>query len=505
MLDNPILMLLTLMGFFTILTPLIGWYLRKFGAEKYLGIWATLDFLIALIYVTLFTDIGRGFIVLSFNSPVSSMLSLDPFSFFFITIFLIIGIVSALHSIGYMAEDKHLTGYYTLMQTMLFGLVGIALADDLFTFFVLWEVMAISSYVLVGFRYHLEEPVEAAMKYIVISGVGSLLLLYGISFVYGAVGSLQYTYILDYIYTVMASMQYPLISAVVPVAVIIATFFIIGFGIKAAYFPFWTWLPDAHPAAPSPISALLSGIVIKAGILGLIKFGLPFIMMDPKLYAIVLLVIAILTMTVANIIALLQSDLKRLLAYSSIVNIGFILIGVTVATEGGVVQGLSSALTHVFSHALGKGLAFLAAGAIIYSMETREISKMEGLGRAKPFAAIALMLALFSLGGLPPLPGFWSKWFLIFSAVSVGDWLLAFTGVINSVLAIIYYMWLFQRIFLSSPTKEVEEARDLSLSIKLALLTLIVVMLAIGLYPDLIYAPAVRAAEYLAKLLPPKL
>jgi len=499
---NPIITLLMIMGFFTLTTPLLGWYLRKFKAEKYLGVWASLNFLISIIYVTLWIDIGKGYLAYSFETPVSSALSLDPFSVFFIDVFLIIGLVSAIHSIGYMSEDRHLTGYYTLMETMLLGLVGIAISNDLFTFFVMWEVMAISSYVLVGFRYHLEEPAEAAMKYIVISGVGSLLLLYGISFVYGAVGSLQYTYILNYIYNIFISINLPVMSSILPIITIISTLFIVGFGIKAAYFPFWTWLPDAHPAAPSPISALLSGIVIKAGILGLIKFGLPFLLIDPYLYTKVLLVIAILTMTVANILALMQSDLKRLLAYSSIVNIGFILIGVTVATEGDLIAGISSALTHVFSHALGKGLAFLAAGAIIYSMETREISKMEGLGRSKPFAAIALMLALFSLSGLPPLPGFWSKWFLIFSAVSVGDWILAFTGVINSVLAVIYYIWLFQRIFLSEPTEEVKKARTIPFSIKLALLILIGIMITIGLYPDLMYAPAANAAKYLARAFP---
>jgi len=498
MTGNMLINLLILMGIFTLTTPLLGWFLRRYKYEKYLGIWASIDFLAALIYTFLNNNIGNGYIVYSYASPVSSLLRLDNFSIFFIYVFLIIGFVSALHSIGYMSEDRHLTGYYTLMQTMLIGLVGLAIADDLFTFFIMWEVMAISSYVLVGFRYHLEEPVEAAMKYIIISGVGSLLMLYAISYVYGAVGSLQFPNIISYIHSLAINKAAPLTVSAFPVIALIASLFIVGFGIKAAYFPFWTWLPDAHPAAPSPISALLSGIVIKAGILGLVKFALPFIIFESAIFSKVLIVITVLTMTVANILALLQSDIKRLLAYSSVANIGFIMIGISVASEGGLIQGLSSAFTHVFSHALGKGLAFLAAGAIIYSMETREISKMEGLGRVKPYIASALMLALFSLGGLPPLPGFWSKWFLIFSAVSVGDWILAFVGVLNSVLAIIYYIWLFQRIFLHEPTEEAKNGRRIPFSIKLSLLILSITMIAIGIYPDLIYIPATKAAEALA-------
>ena len=496
---SPIINILLIMGLFTIATPILGYILRRWNLEKYLGIWATLNFIITIIYLLTLGDI-KQYIVFSFQSPVSALFRLDWYSLFFIYIFLIVGFLSSIHSIGYMSEDRHLTGYYTLLQTMVLGLVGLALADDLFTFFVAWEIMAVSSYVLVGFRYHLDEPVEAAMKYLVMSGVGSLLMLYGISYVYGMVGTLEYPYVTLYIRGISQHLEG--LQNILPVVAVIASLFMVGFGIKAAYFPFWTWLPDAHPAAPSPISALLSGIVIKAGILGLIKYGLPFILLQPEIYSKVLVAIAVLTMTIANILALLQPDIKRLLAYSSIVNIGFIMIGVSVASEGGVIEGVSSALTHVFSHALGKGLAFLAAGAIIYAMETREIAKMEGLGRVRPFTASALMIALFSLGGLPPLPGFWSKWFLIFSAVSVGDWLLAFTGVINSVLAIIYYIWLFQRLFLSEPTKESMEAREVDTSIKISLAIMIILMIVIGIYPDIMYIPAVKAAEALANFLP---
>ncbi len=489
-----IINLLLILGVFAFITPIIGLFIGD-KHTKYLGYLAASSFLISLLYVLIAYSINNRTEYLElFSSPISSALRFDGLSMFFSVVFLFIGFVSALHSVDYMEHDRHLTVYYTLMQLMILGLVGLAISDDLFTFFVFWEGMAISSYILVSFRYHLDEPVEAGMKYLIMSGVGSLLLLYGISFVYGAVGSLHIEEIYSYVGPIIAQGLY--------IPILIVSLFLVGFGIKAAYFPFWTWLPDAHPAAPSPISALLSGIVIKAGILGIVRFALPFIIMDKLIFAPALMWISIFTMTVANILALLQEDIKRLFAYSSVVNIGFILIGLSAAGYGAVEYGLASALSHVLSHALGKGLAFLAVGAILYSMETREIVKLEGFGRRHPITGFSLAIALLSLAGMPPLPGFWSKWFLILSALSVGQWLLALVGVFNSVLAVIYYVWLIQRFFFSKPTEYVNQSREVSPVIKISLLILVSVMLLIGIYPQIMYELAYIGAHAVSSMLP---
>ena len=486
--------LLLILGVFTFTTPILG-LLWNEKYSVYLGYWTASSFLIGLLYILFSYSVGGGVEYIEvFSSPISSALRFDGLSMFFSVVFLFIGFVSALHSVEYMEHDQHLTIYYTLMQLMVFGLVGLAVSDDLFTFFVFWEGMAISSYVLVSFRYHLNEPVEAGMKYLIMSGVGSLILLYGISFVYGAVGGLH----IEDIY----SFAKPIIAQGLYIPTLIISLFLVGFGIKAAYFPFWTWLPDAHPAAPSPISALLSGIVIKAGILGIIRFAIPFIVMDKLVYAPALMWISIFTMSVGNVIALLQEDIKRLLAYSSIVNIGFILIGLSAAGYGAVEYGLSSALSHVFSHALGKGLAFLAVGGILYSMETREIIKLEGFGRRHPITGFSLAIALLSLAGMPPLPGFWSKWFLILSALSVGQWLLALVGVFNSVLAVIYYLWLIQRFFFSEPTEYVDQSREVAPVIKISLLITVAFMLLVGIYPQIMYSLAYTGAHAVSSMIP---
>jgi len=485
---------LVILIIFTMITPLLSILLRRVNAEKYLGLWATLGFLLALIstFANLPAVISSGEVMMSVAYPfLSSTIIIDLTGYFFTIIFLIISLASALHSVNYMERDANLGNYFLLLQLMTLGLVGLTFTYDLFTFFVVWELMAISSYVLVAFRYHLDEPVEAGVKYLLMSGLGSLIMLYGISYVYGFTGSLNGVAISQYLSTI------PIIQLTFTLSLLL-----IGFGIKAAFFPFWTWLPDAHPAAPSPISAMLSGIVIKAGILGIIRFILPSAGMISNSLGITLAIISALTMTTANLLALLQDDIKRLLAYSSITNIGFILIGLSSAIYGERVIGTAAAMLHVFTHALGKGLAFLATGSMIYVLETRSIREVEGLGRKMPLTTATLILSLLSLAGMPPLPGFWSKWFLIYSAIKANLWFLAILGVLNSVLAVIFYLWLLQRLFFGEPTHKVlEEGKESPVLIRIALIILSAIIIIIGFYPTPIYDLAVKASELFTSLI----
>ncbi len=483
---NPVVDILLISGLAALLSPLLASLVK--ADNRFLGIPGAIAYLVLLLYLLQPDVWGSDYVWEPFRGLVGSLLALDGFSKFFILVFSLVALPAYLHSIDYMSEDRHLPLYYALVGIMLFGLIGLSMAKDLFTFFVFWEAMAISSYVLVGFRYHLDEPVEAAVKYLVMSGVASLLLLLGISIVYGLVGSLKIDVVVLFIEQAGDTPAlYPMLLA--------TTLFLVGFGVKAAYFPFWTWLPDAHPAAPSPVSALLSGIVIKAGIVGLARFGIPFITALSSILYPALLVITVVTITLANLMALMQSDIKRLLAYSSIANIGFILIGFVSSVYGAGIVGLASAFTHVLSHALGKGLAFLAVGGILYVLHTREIVRLEGFGKKYPGLAVALMIALLSLGGMPPLPGFWSKWFLILSAWEAGEYLLAFVGVVNSVFAIIYYLWLLQRIFFAEPAQPYE--KEVPGYLLASLTILIFVMLLLGVYPELMYRYAFEAARAL--------
>jgi len=263
---------------------------------------------------------------------------------------------------------------------------------------------------------------------------------------------------------------------------------IVGFGVKSAIVPLHTWLPDAHPEAPSPISALLSGIVIETGLYGLTR--VLYLLFEPGFFQISIAALAVLTMTLANILALLQQDIKRLLAYSSIAQIGYMLIGVSAGTAYGVM----GTFLHVFNHSLMKGLAFLSAGSIVHQAKTRDIQSLRGVGRTMPFTVFTLFIALIGLGGVPATNGFISKFILFNSAIGAGMPLLAVAGVLNSAFSMAYYL-LVMKTFISTPKGEglkVREAPTLMVGVTVVMAALIIIF---GLYPQ----PIIRYADWASR------
>ena len=237
-----------------------------------------------------------------------------------------------------MSHDTRKTEYYTLLNSLVIGMVGVAFAGDFLTFFGFWELMGRASYVLVAFRKESWGPIEAGFKYMVMGAVGSTLLLFGIGLVYGMAGTVNFAQISLVLKNQPFSYWIGLILIV----------FTVGFGVKSAIVPMHTWLPDAHPEAPSPISAMLSGILIEIGLFGLIR--VLYLFFDSSLFMMPFAFLAIITMTVGNIMALRQDDLKRMLAYSSIAQIGYMLIGVSTGLE----YGLLGTFLHIFNHLLMK-------------------------------------------------------------------------------------------------------------------------------------------------------
>ncbi|MHA1262933.1 MAG: complex I subunit 5 family protein [Candidatus Freyarchaeota archaeon] len=265
--------------------------------------------------------------------------------------------------------------------------------------------MSISAYCLVGFRKENWEPVEAGFKYLLMVAVGSTLVLYASSFIYGYTGTLNFAYV----GTLISQIDQLTLYTTRPIFYLVITFLIAGFGVEAAIVPLHWWLPDAHPAAPSGMSAMLSGVVIKAAVYALIRTLLvmfpvqstpfPYLWFTftttpynypygfpatpyPFDWNYALIVLAIITLVVANIMALLQRDIKRLLAYSSILNIGFILIGFSVGTF----LGFTASFFHVINHAIMKGLLFLCAGAYLHATGSRMLDDLSGIGRKMPVA-----------------------------------------------------------------------------------------------------------------------
>lgn len=478
----PILLLVL----FGILTPIIGKISKRIGFPNLVGGWSFFGFVIALTYAlrlvsplkengiltyTLFPDI---------NPSITGFFAVDWLGFFFSTIFLALGLISSFYSVEYMAHDTGLGEYYSLLLLMVAGMVGLVYAGDFITFYVFWELMSISSYCLVGFRKHLWESIEAGFKYLIMSAAGSAIILFSLSIIYGLTGTLSFANIASSLLYVSSS---PLLS-------LVFILLVAGFGVKAAVVPFHFWLPDAHPAAPSPISAMLSGVVIKTGIFALIRTTYLFFAPNLVDFHLAFAVLSVLTMSVGNIMALVQKDIKRLLAYSSIGQIGYILISISLGTE----YGLTGGLLHVFNHAVMKGLAFLCAGAIIHVTGSRNIDDLIGVGRKMPITAITFAIALLSLSGVPFLNGFVSKYVIFAAAIEAKAYLLTVIGLLNSGLSAVYYLRLIQLIMIRKPQGKTAEVKEASILILVPLVVMAFICILFGVWPDPVYNVAEAAS-----------
>lgn len=416
------------------------------------------------------------------GGPIGSTFKLDGLTWWLMLIFTILSSVVAIYSIRYMDHDDRIDRYYLLFLILLAGMIGIAMAGDLFTLFVFWETMSIASYVLVAFRKEQPEPIEAGIKYLFMSAFGSVILLFGLSLIYGVAGTLNFATLSTIIATKTAG------TLTAPYYIIIVAL-ILGFGIKAAIVPLHTWLPDAHPAAPSGISAMLSGVVIMTGMYGMI-YTLNTLFGFTNTLGYVLLWVSIATMVVGNLLALRQNDIKRLLAFSTVLNVGFILFGLSMSLTGINADiasvGAQGAWYHVFTHSLGKGLAFLCAGAILYRFEERGLDKLEGIGKKMPMTLFALTLALLSLAGVPPLPGFWSKLNIVIAAVGSGS-IQYFIGValflLSSVVSVVYYLIVLQRLWFKEPGEHLEGVKETPVEILVPLYVVVILMVVVSIIP----------------------
>ena len=408
---------------------------------------------------------------------IQTYLQADSLAIFLGLVAVGLGALVSLFSISYMEHFEGLGRYYGLLLIMIAGIVGIGFAGDLFNMFVFFEVMAIPSYVLVAFEKERREPIEAAMKYIIMSVFGSLIALLGISMIFMYTGSLDLATLAEYT-AGMDSLQ-----AIGTVALII-----IGFGVKAAIVPLHTWLPDAHSAAPSGISAMLSGIIIEAGLVAMLKT----LAVLPSINSgVVLIIFGIVSMFVGNFMAIVQRDLKRMLAYSSIAQMGYILLGVGLAfaylSTGGD-YGFRGGFFHILNHAVIKGGAFLCAGAILYSIGTRDLEEMRGIGRKLPLVGVAFAFFGFALAGVPPLNGFVSKFFICKAGVDVGGWgiVAMVLLIVNSVLSLAYYLPAINKILFSSDISEkAREAKGIPPSMYIPIIIMVILTVALGVYPEL--------------------
>lgn len=467
-------------------TPFIGLLGERLGVRRLREIWVALVSSSALLGVYLLFEQLRarpdGILLITLwgqPPPSGGCLEVDALSLFMVWSVAFLGLLVAIYSFSYMERRGRLNEYYTLLLFMMAGMIGVAMAGDFFTLFVFWEMMCLSSYVLVAFMKERWAPLEAAFKYLLMSATAGAFLLLSMSFIYGMTGTLNF-----------AQLSAGLRGAPpTPWLMILFSCLIVGFGVKSAIVPLHTWLPDAHPEAPSPISAMLSGIVIETGLYGLTR--VLYLIFTPDFFHIPLSALAVLTMTMANIWALLQGDIKRLLAYSSIAQMGYMLIGVASGTS----YGLMGTFLHVFNHSLMKGLAFLASGSIVHEAETRDIERLRGVGRMMPISTLTLFISLLGLGGIPSTNGFVSKFILFNSAILVGAPWLAVAGVLNSAFSMAYYMRVMKALISKPETGlKVREAPTLMVSVTTVMAGFI---LLLGVWPE----PALKYASEAARAL----
>ena len=478
--STPII-ILAILGGVGVALPVINVALKERGSMISYGI---------VTLIALFAAIGYVFYQLALDhvAPAAifsqDVLVDDAFGSLFAIAMLIVAIFTTVGSFSYMKNKANPSIYFSLILLSAIGMVLVAYSTDLVMLFVAWELMSIPTYILVGFLK--KDPIsnEAAIKYFLFGALSSAIIIYGISLAYGVTGSTNIGEVIQGFMVLDANM--------IPIALLAVGMFIAGFGFKMGLVPFHMWLPDTYEGAPPTIATLLAAGTKKAGFaaaLRVVVMGSVALSLD---WTLALGIIAVMTMTVGNIAAVMQKNLARMLAYSSIGHAGYILIGLSIAPVSGI--GLQGSLFHILNHAVMKGAAFIAVAGIVTALAVTHVDKLKGLARRMPITSLGLVISLLALAGVPPLSGFWSKLMLFGSAIDAGTvvwwgpWI-AVAGVLNSALSLAYYGWIMRKMYFEGEReKRIKEPR----SIVVVMIFSIIFMVTIGVFPE----PIIQFAEY---------
>jgi len=480
------LVIIAILGTVGILLPIISIARKEKGSNSFYAIIA-FGALIASIGYVAYQFITDNVLPSALFSE--DVLVDDAFGGFFAIAMLIVAIFTTVGSFNYMRKKNYPAVYYSLILLSTIGMVLVAYSTDLVMLFVAWELMSIPTYVLVGFMKKNPSSNEAALKYFLFGAMSSAIIVYGISLSYGLTGSTNIGEVIQGYSTLDPSL--------LPLALLSVGMFIAGFGFKMGLVPFHQWLPDTYEGAPPTITTLLAAGTKKAGFAALIRIvvlGMVVLNLD---WTLALGIIAVMTMTIGNIAAIMQKNLARMLAYSSIAHAGYILIGLAVSPYSHL--GLQGSLYQILNHSVMKGAAFIAVTGIVTILAVTNIDKLKGLGRRMPITALGLVIALFALAGVPPLAGFWSKIMLFGSALDAGSivwwapWL-AIAGVLNSALSLAYYGWITRKMYFEGETeKRVPEPK----SVIAIMIFSIIFLVGFGVYPD----PIIKFVEFAAPTL----
>lgn len=421
---------------------------------------------------------------------------LDMLSAFMVMVISLLVIVCSLYSIAYVREyeGKGAGSMGFFMNLFIASMVGLVVMDNAFYFIILFEAMSLASWFLVISSQD-DESVSAGLLYFFIAHAGSVLIMIAFFLMWRESGSLEFE-----------SFRHLQLSPVSASVVFLLAFF--GFGAKAGMLPLHSWLPRAHPAAPSHASALMSGVMVKIGIFGIIKVGIDLLGAPQLWWGIVVLGFGAVSSVLGVLYALAEHDIKRLLAWHTVENVGIILMGVGVGMAGIATQhpvlaviGLLGALYHLLNHAVFKGLLFLGAGAVIYRLHTRDMDKMGGLGKLMPLTAVAFLIGCMAISALPPLNGFISEWYTyqsLFSMSHDGNFLMRISApiaivmlAITGALAAMCFVKVYGVSFCGGPRSETAaQAREVPWQMTSAMLLLALCCVLLGLGASII-APVI--------------
>ena len=393
-------------------------------------------------------------------------LVLDGLSSFMLVTVNLISFLVTVYSISYMRRYTDKWKFHALFMLMLAGMNGMILSGDIFNLYVFLEMASISGYVLVAFGTEAQD-LEASFKYAIMGALASIFILLGIALLYSYTSTLN-----------MADISFALADRPRSIVVsFVCVLFLAGFGLKAALVPFHAWLADAHSCAPTPVSAMLSGVLIKVlGVYALMRIFFNELGVSNSILGILMFLGAV-SMLVGVLLAVAQWDFKRLLAYHSISQIGYVVLGIGLGTPLGILGGLF----HLFNHSIFKSLLFLNSGAVEYSLGTRDLKEMGGLREKMPVTANTSLIASVSISGIPPFNGFWSKIIIIFACIQANHFGYALCAVAASILTLVSFMKVQKYAFMGKISEKWQKIKEVPLAMQLSMIILALICVAGGL------------------------
>lgn len=458
--------------------------------ETFIAIVLARDILLNGIRLYVFGGTSTNIVLPSgYAVPIRIIYEIDAMSVCMMLVSVALALLAGIYSLAYMKNHTGLEKYYTLTFLLLAGMLGMEITGDLFNFFVFLEITSIAGCALVAFFIHKGESSEAAYKYMVICTVGGLFVLFAISLFYSQYNGLNMAYIAKMI-------RFNIIDKITLALLLSALC------MKAGSFPMHMWLPDAYSEAPCPITIMLIGSTL-ASLYGVMRicFTIYGTMLNCFVVGWIIIILGLMSIFVGVTMAVVQTDIKRLLAYAAVSQIGYMLlafgVGIAVLNTNAIntygIQSIEGGIFHIINDALCKALLFLAAGAVIYSTHTRDLSKLTGLARNLKYTSVFFIIGALGLAGMPPCNGFVSK-LIIYESVYQFNPILAVIAILASIITLAVLVKAFYSAFLGPQNEEYRNIKEAPLSMLIPMFLLAAIIIIIGLFPDIVLGNLISPA-----------